>query len=253
MAWGSSRITPRFPALAALALTAACDLPRDAANTTERVEGGELRAGAVHDPPWVIVGDGEPRGIEPDLVRSFAAAMGSRVRWTVGSEGALVAALEQRALDVVVAGFLSSSPHGRRVGYVTPYVEIDVVVAARPGTGIDAIANRPVVRPAERPRLDALLLEAGAQPRLGPGFLGSEPLAAGYAPALEAAGRTRVVTVLASERHVIAVPPGESRFAARLERHLAGQRDGVLRALGEPPSRGAIPVAVSGDEPGSPR
>lgn len=245
MGFASLRLVARRSLALALLVVggAACEIPRDAAGTTDRVVGGELRAGAVHDPPWVIATDGgEPRGIEPDLVRSFAASVGSRVVWVVGSEEQLVSALEHRALDLVVAGLPASSPHGERVGFITPYVELDVVVAARPGSGVDDLDERAVAVPAARPALEALVRGEDAEPRRGAAAWETEPLAVGYLPELEAVGRTEIVTVLAHEPHVMAVAPGESRFAARLEHHLGGARDHVVEALREAATRPGVAV-----------
>src|SRR5688572_6084757 len=71
-------------ALALALVAAACDdFPRDARRTLEQVHGGgrPLRVGWSPAEPWVRAEAGAdgPDGIEPDLVRAWAASEGLRI------------------------------------------------------------------------------------------------------------------------------------------------------------------------------
>lgn len=132
-----------------LASLAACDLPADTAGTLDRVRDGTLRVGLSRNPPWVEVADGAARGIEAELLEGFARTLNARVVWTEGSEAALVDALEQRSLDLAIAGFASDSPWGDRVGFTQPYASArapasgrreDHVIAVMPGENALALA-----------------------------------------------------------------------------------------------------------------
>jgi polar amino acid transport system substrate-binding protein len=131
----------RAPCAASVLLVCAalaCRLPRDPEGTLERVRGGTVRVGAIHSPPWVTVEhrDSDPYGLEIDLVRGLADAMGARVEFTVGGETALFERLGEFELDLVVGGLADDSPYADEVGLTRPYVEAGGkghVVAGPPG------------------------------------------------------------------------------------------------------------------------
>ena len=85
---------------------AACGMPRDPEKTSERIASThELRVGVTDNGEWADAQSAEPRGIEPDLVRRFAAQTGAHVLWTRGSETSLVHALKENELDIAIGGF----------------------------------------------------------------------------------------------------------------------------------------------------
>jgi hypothetical protein len=79
-------MSPRLKIVAALAAVAVvgCQFPADPDGTLERVRGGgtPLRVGVSEHDPWVRLDGGEPGGIEPELVRRFAATIDARIEWT---------------------------------------------------------------------------------------------------------------------------------------------------------------------------
>lgn len=123
--------TPRRSALAALLGAALIGLsactssgyPADPDGTLDRVSGGTLRAGVVHHPPHVDAAGAEPAGPEPDLIRSFAAAHGADVEWTVTGEEALMTALEKGDVDLVAGGLTSDSPWTTHASLTRGYAE----------------------------------------------------------------------------------------------------------------------------------
>lgn len=141
--------TPRRATLAALLGAAALGLgactssgfPADPDGTLDRVSGGTLRAGVVHHPPHVDAAGAEPAGPEPDLIRSFAAAHGAEVAWTVSGEEALMTALEKGDVDVVAGGLTSQSPWTTHASLTRDYAEaagpdgepVKLVMAVPPG------------------------------------------------------------------------------------------------------------------------
>lgn len=101
-----------------------CDAPRDPERTLERIRAtGELRAGAVSNPPYVVTSSSGVSGPEVATVEAFAAAHGAGVTWVVGAEEDLVERLERFELDVVVGGITEESPRAKKVGATLPLYE----------------------------------------------------------------------------------------------------------------------------------
>ena len=147
---GAVSIAYLTAALALLAM-AGCEYPRDAEGTLERVRGGILRVGVAEHPPWVVMRDDKPEGIEPRLLSAFAAKLGARIEWVRGSEAALVEALKRRRIDVLAAGLRHDTPWKRHGAVSLPYAQTRVVVAAPPGA----------LPPGEMPRKHVMLAAPG--------------------------------------------------------------------------------------------
>jgi hypothetical protein len=220
------------PALLALALLAACDLPRDPRGTlAAAAERGTLVVGVAESPPWVVRQGDQAAGVEADLVRAFAAELGAEVEWVWGGLDGHLEALERFELDLVAGGLAAGSPWSKRVGFTRAYLEAEQVVGVPPGVapperldgvrvavalgdplGATLAERDAVVVPSDRPWESGLPVAA---PRW-------EVAARGYTPAGEPLARTR---------HVLAVPPGENGILTRLERFLAGEREAVRARL----------------------
>ena len=226
-------------AAAALALglaLAGCDgYPKDANDTLERVRAGQrpLRVGWSPAEPWVRAkaGNDGPAGVEPDLVRAWAASIGTTIEWVPGGEAQLVQALQRNAVDVAVAGFSDDAPWGGKTGQTQPYLEAKAVVGAAPGAAVprdwDGVGIRYDRR---RPDLAAAIRGIGAVPvPADPG--GMAPLAAAYAPELAALGLASTGKALTTERRVIATAPAENALTLALDRFLLPRGEEIGRRL----------------------
>jgi polar amino acid transport system substrate-binding protein len=117
----------------------ACSLPRDPEGTLDRVRGGTLRAGVAINHPWVTDSAGTYGGIEPALVRALAAELQANIQWVTGGENALMPALHERELDLVVGGLDNQTPWAKQVGVTRPYHTVmepekhEMVWAVAPG------------------------------------------------------------------------------------------------------------------------
>jgi len=107
-----------------LMVPAACGLPRDPEGTSGRVAAShELRVGVTDNGPWTDGRSAEPRGIEPALVRAFAARLGAQVLWSRGSEATLAEALKHHDLDLAIGGFEAKTPWKSLAGVSQPFAE----------------------------------------------------------------------------------------------------------------------------------
>jgi ABC-type amino acid transport substrate-binding protein len=110
--------------LAAMLLLTGCniEIPQDPDGTLDRVRDGVLRVGVSINPPWTVLdNNGEPSGIEPELVRRFADTVDAEVRWTVAGEESLIHQLEEGRLDLVIGGLTAKSPWMSHVAFTRPY------------------------------------------------------------------------------------------------------------------------------------
>ncbi|HEX8839765.1 MAG TPA: transporter substrate-binding domain-containing protein [Sphingomicrobium sp.] len=112
-----------WPVLLFLPL-AACGLPNDPDGTSKRiVSSHELRVGVTDNAPWANARAGKPHGVEPDLVRAFAATLGARVVWSYGSEAKLAEALKSHELDLAIGGFEAKTPWKSLAGVSQPFAK----------------------------------------------------------------------------------------------------------------------------------
>ncbi|MCW5695577.1 MAG: transporter substrate-binding domain-containing protein [Bauldia sp.] len=112
--------------LVLVAVLAACDrFPADPDGTTERVRGGELRVGAMHAPPFVVLTADGPTGAEAAIAAALADELEAGITWVEGGPDALLAALEDRALDLVIGGVTADTPWSEQVALTRPYLRAD--------------------------------------------------------------------------------------------------------------------------------
>lgn len=70
----------RLALIAIMAVVVACDLPRDADGTRDRVRDGRMRVGMIVDTPWVTYSAGGAGGIEGGFARRRAAELHATAR-----------------------------------------------------------------------------------------------------------------------------------------------------------------------------
>lgn len=105
------------------ATTAGCTrYPADPEHTTDRVRGGVMRVGVIHDPPFTSLRDApQPRGSEVRMVRALAQSLDARVDWSEGGEDELLDELQHFRLDLVIGGVTPQSPWREHVALSLPY------------------------------------------------------------------------------------------------------------------------------------
>jgi len=123
-----------------LLLSLACQYPRDPEGTLDRVAGGVMRVGFVEHPPWVEKeNETLAAGIEPELLRQFAAELDSDLRVYWGSEEDLFTALEHFELDVVAGGLTEATPWLIHSSYRKASGEHTKVRSGSNGSALDSI------------------------------------------------------------------------------------------------------------------
>lgn len=105
-------------------LAACSDFPKDPQATTQKAVGGVVRVGLSENPPWTDV-DPEPGGVEVELIRRYAEAIGARAEWQYGAANDLLAKLEHFELDIVAAGLTADTPWKGRIATTLPYLTAD--------------------------------------------------------------------------------------------------------------------------------
>lgn len=206
----------------AVGLAAGCEYPRDVEGTLDRVQGGTMRVGVVDDPPWVILGPGEPRGVEPELIRQFAAENDAEIEWVEGTVDELTAAMRGFQLDVLIGGLTRASPFAAEVALTRPYVDTEVEIGAPPGRSVpDELGGVEiwVQRSSEAAALlreeedDAVPVFFDALREIdGPALLDTYDI--------DAIGYERTDYILRDHEHAMAVPNGENAMLVKLEHFL---------------------------------
>lgn len=120
----SKRVVAAAGVVLALVL-AGCGIhiPSDPDGTLDAVRSGVLHAGVTPNGDLIEVRGEEPTGDEAEAIRAFADSLGADVEWTIGSEEALVRALENHSVDLVAGGLTDRTPWVQHAGVTRPYRE----------------------------------------------------------------------------------------------------------------------------------
>jgi polar amino acid transport system substrate-binding protein len=233
-------------ALAAVAVTlslaaAGCQFPRDPEGTLDRVEGGTMRVGVIHNPPWVDLSEKEPTGVEIDLIEGFAEEIDAEIDYFEGTESALAAAMRGFQLDLIAGGLTRDSELRREIALTAPYLDSQIQFAVPPGGELPDDLDGVEVWVEEGSEAAALLQqeEVDATP------LHYRQLAEieGPAPALlnsydiEALGYESTDRIQRDDEHAMAVPMGENAFLVELERFLLDRGEEADDSLREQVTR----------------
>lgn len=208
----------------------ACGLPRDPESTLDRVSGGTLRVGVSESEPWVTVGDGEPSGVEVEIVERFAQEIDADIEWVEGSIEELAAAAYVREIDLLIGGLTATSKISSEAALSHPYLTTQVVVGVPPGSGIEDIAG---VEVAVEGNTEAagILEKTDAIPIRVADVMESRGPAAVDNYLLDDLGLEDTGVRLIESDHVMAVPHGENAWLVRLERFLLEHEDEILDLL----------------------
>jgi ABC-type amino acid transport substrate-binding protein len=222
---------PRTLAVALIFLFA-CDLPRDAGDTLEHVQGGTLRAGAVLHPPWVVAGGDELSGVDVRLVQILARDLGAHVSWVRGTESALMTSLKQRELDIVVGGLPADASWKKEVGTTRPYYT-DSTMGLLESGGSDFKGKRVQVEAGDPAAV--FVRKKGGVPVLVNDLTSAGASRAAPAWRLAALGaQSGSSTLLHKTPRIMAVAPGENAWLMRIDRELLQWKDSVPQWLRAP-------------------
>lgn len=201
-------------------LAVACsNLPRDPKETLRSVQTRPMRVGLVEHSPWVVRTIGEPMGVEVELVRQFAATLGTTPEWHWGGEQEQLEALEEYQLDLVIGGLTDRSPWRKYVGMTSPYFIETYRVGVQASSPLENVKGAQVAILRGEPAAAELEKKGAVVIRVDDL---SQVTGAVAAPdwQLEQMSRTGTNIELDSVKHVFAVPPGENGFLKRLDEFL---------------------------------
>lgn len=210
----------------------ACQFPRDADGTLDRVRGGALRAGLAYSPPWVTAVE-PPAGVEVRLVEELADTLGARVEWTDGSEEDLVQALKFRQLDLVVGGLTSKSPWQQEAGLTRHHLTTRVVVAAAPGVASPGDLDGVPIAVEEGTEAAGVVRDKiGAEPVPVPDVAERRDLLVAVEDwRLDELGLAPTGAQVTKTEHVVAVPLGENGWQTTVERFLLAKGEAQFDRL----------------------
>jgi polar amino acid transport system substrate-binding protein len=218
--------------LAAAGALSGCQVPQDPDATLEIVRDGTMRVGVTESDPWVDLADpDDPQGVEPELVRRFAATLNAEIEWIDGSEEELMGALKEGQLDLVVGGLTKKTPWKTEASLTWPYLKTRLLVGAPAGTSLpDDLKGVAVAF--ERGGEAGGLLERKTEAR--PVTVENLGDARGAVAAddwlLDDLNLRATGVELSKHDHVMAAPLGENAWLVALERFLL-QREREIRAL----------------------
>jgi polar amino acid transport system substrate-binding protein len=215
--------------LLAVALLA-CDVPRDADGTLDRVRGHVMRVGVVNAPPWAVDSAGAISGVEPALVTALARELGAQVQWVRRPEAELMTALHDRELDLVIGGLTGDMPWAKEVAFSRSYYTDTVVVGVPAGTVMREVRGETIAIEDGDP-VAAELRKRNAMPVIAPGLGRARGAVAAPMWRLAALGRVNSGIVLQQQKHVMAAAPGENAWLVRVERSLRTREREVPRLL----------------------
>lgn len=227
-----SRRIAQTAILAAVGVLSGCQVPQDPDGTLDIVRDGTMRVGVTESDPWVDLADpDDPQGVEPELVRRFAASLSAEIDWIDGSEEELIGALKEDQLDLVVGGLTKQTPWKKEAALTWPYLKTRLLVGAPPGTSLpDDLEDVTVAF--ERGTEAGGLLERKTEAR--PVAVEKLADARGAVAAdewlLDDLNLRATGVELSKHDHVMAAPLGENAWLVALERFLL-QRTGEIRAL----------------------
>lgn len=223
------------PALLAVVLiaTPGCRYPRDIEHSLEHIQGGIMRVGVSENPPWVIRTASGAAGLEPEMIKALAQRLDADIQWHWGTESELMLALAERQLDIAVGGLIEKSSLSKDATFSQPYFQSDFSVGFPsrsshvPQTLQDIKVQLSPLMP-----ISARLRRQGAIPILTEAYDDTLPVAA---PIwwLRAHALQPGPWILATDKHVVALPPGENAWILMVQRHLDSYRniDQLLRQL----------------------
>lgn len=220
----------RFFVVVLFSLLSACsDYPKDVENTLDSIKGSILHVGLIENPPWVIATDGEPKGVEPEIIQQLADKLNAQVRWHWGSTAEMLQALEQNQVYVVVGGLITKPKLPKIVTSTQPYYTTRYTVGFPHNMKAfpDKLKGETIALPHISPVREILLSKkAILLPMENPESEGFP--VAGPVWRLQARAYNLGPWMLLKQQHVMAVAKGENAWISVLQRHLNGLNQGAI-------------------------
>lgn len=202
-------------------LTACNDFPKDPGNTLENVKNGRLRVGIAESGKWASFCNGEPQGIEVELIQQFAESLRATPEWIPATQDELIRLLEADEIDIAIGGFVRKSPFETFAGWTRPYHIEEIKVGAPPGIALpENIKDRRILVKKGSPASVAVKKNKGI-PVLYDSLSSPSLLMAAPLEELQQYRLKIGEDELDKIEHVLAIQKGENAFLECLERFIA--------------------------------
>ncbi len=194
--------------------------PNDPMNSLENARGDTLRVGAIETAPWIILENGEVRGIEAEIIKGFAKKIDARVEWVKGTEEELMPLLENYELQLLAGGLTAGNPWKKRVGMTGAYKKVKVVVCNTLGETLPEKIEDLEVGVKKGSAIGAYVKKKNGLPVFVDSLEQYNGLVAVYEHELGKFPCKESQLSIYTEKHVIALPRGENSLLMTLEEYL---------------------------------
>lgn len=206
--------------LATLIISSCDHYPKDPENSLEKALNGTLKVGIADSPDRCMYNDGNPQGIEVDLIKGFAQSINAKVEWVPGSQEDISNLLKEYELDLGIGGFSKKTPLKRHVGLTRPYDVEKIKVAAPSVMQLpDKVKDKEVVVKKGSAALVAVKKKGGI-PVPVDSIIEIDFLMAASEDKITESTTNISAYDLDKIKHVIAVPRGENALLKKLEDYI---------------------------------
>lgn len=192
-----------------------------------------MRVGVTEHDPWVRLGDGDPEGVEVEIVELFAEELNAEIEWFEASEEELAGAIEMRTIDLAIGGFTSTNTWSSKMSLTHPYLTTQVVVAVPPDSEIEEDITGVEVAVEKGTAAAGVLDKTDADPVFVDDVTRVDGPRAIESYLLDDFDLRDTGLRLEEVDHVMAVPHGENAFLVKLERFLLDNTVTIDRILEE--------------------
>lgn len=175
-----------------------------------------MKVGITENKPWTDLSGSLPQGVEVQLIEAIAHDLKAEVQWQRGSESALIEALKEHEIDVMIGGLSKKSLWAEEVGFTRPYRKEAVYVGVPQGAALSDIKGQEVGI-GERTAFAAYVKKKGGIPIRGNVLGQFEGPVAAYAWELQRMGLQNTDIKLHEEEKSLAITRGENAWVMYLE------------------------------------
>lgn len=212
----------KIPILILCLTISACNgnYPRDPENSLEKAKRKSLRVGIAESKELSNYNNGNPSGIEVELIKGYAQSINAEIEWIAASQQEIGYLLKEFQLDIGIGGFTKTTPWKKHVGLTRPYSTEKIKVAVPKGEVVpEEIEDKQVVVKKGSSALAAVKKKKGI-PVLVNSLTKITQLTAAPEEELKKMEATISEYDLIKVDHVVVIPKGENALLKSLENYI---------------------------------